>query len=324
MTSRSAGPSVDQLRVEVGHVEIDNPLMLASGVQGQSLSKVLEALRLGAGAAVTKSVGLVPREGYPDPTLAAYEAGMVNAVGLPNPGADAFSEELAIIEGRALPVLVSVYGSSPREFAEVVRILDHNDFAGYELNLSCPHVEKVGVEVGSDPESVSLVVKAVKSMTEKPVFAKTSPSGERLIEVAIAAADAGADGLTAGNTAKALLVDVQTGRPSLSNCYGGLSGSAIRPIALRCVYELSEKLNLPIIGCGGVSTWEHAVQFLLAGASAVQVGTATLGKFAIFNEINLGILSYLERKGYGSLREMVGAAHVVGADSKTLTSSASI
>lgn len=287
--------------------------MLASGVQGPSLSRVLEALNLGAGAVVTKSIGLEPREGYPDPTLVACESGMVNAVGLPNPGAKAFSEELARIEGRALRVFVSVYGSSPEEFAEAVRVLDCNEFAGYELNLSCPHVEKVGVEVGSDPELVSLIVKAVRSQTRKPVFAKLSPTSDRLVEIAIAVADARADGVTAGNTAKALLIDVRTGMPSLSNRYGGLSGGALRPMALRCVFELSEKLDLPVIGCGGISTWEHAVQFILAGASAVQVGTATLDKFAIFNEINLGILSYLESKGYRSVEEMVGAAHARGA-----------
>ncbi len=308
----------------MGGIEIDNPVMLASGVQGPSLSKVLEALNHGAGAAVTKSVGFTPREGYPDPTLVAYEAGMVNAVGLPNPGAEVFSEELGRIGGRALPVLVSVYGSNPKEFGEAVRILDHNDFAGYELNLSCPHVEKVGAEVGSDPEQVSLIVKAVALRTGKPVFVKLSPNSERLVEVATAAADAGASGVTVGNTVKAMLIDVETGRPSLSNGYGGLSGGALRPIALRCVYELNEKLDLPIIGCGGVSTWEHAVQFLLAGASAVQVGTATLGKLAVFDEINLGILSYLESKGYGSLRKMVGAAHTDGGDSKTVTAGVGI
>ncbi len=314
--------TIDELRVELGDVGIDNPVMLASGVQGPSLARVLEALNLGAGAAVTKSVGITPREGYSDPTIVAFESGMVNAVGLPNPGAEALSDELARIEGKTLPVFVSVYGSSPEEFAVVVRTLDHNDFAGYELNLSCPHVEKVGVEVGSDPESVSLIVRAVSSMTKKPVFVKLSPNVERLVEVAIAAADAGADGVTAGNTVKGMLIDVKTGRPSLSNRYGGISGGALRPMALRCVYELSENLDLPIIGCGGVSTWEHAVQFLLAGASAVQVGTATLRKLAVFNEINLGILSYLESKGYGSLREMVGAAHVAGAIPQAVTSGA--
>lgn len=308
----------------MGGVGLDNPVMLASGVQGPSLAKVLEALKLGAGAAVTKSIGLAPRDGYPDPTVVPCDSGFVNAAGLPNPGAEVFSEELASIQGKALPVFVSVYGSRPEEFAEVVGILDRNDFAAYELNLSCPHVENVGVEVGSDPELVGLIAGAVKSRTKKPVFVKLSPNTERLVEVATAAADAGASGVTAGNTVKALLIDVQTGRPSLSNRYGGLSGGALRPIALKCVYELSEKLDLPVIGCGGISTWEHAVQFFLAGASAVQVGSATLGNFGLFNEINLGIISYLESKGYPHLRDMVGVAHVSHPRSSTIVAGAGI
>jgi dihydroorotate dehydrogenase (NAD+) catalytic subunit len=292
--------------------------MLASGVQGPSLARVLEGLRLGAGGAVTKSVGLTPREGYPDPTVMPCDSGIVNAVGLPNPGAEDFSGELASIQGKALPVFVSVYGSGPEEFSELVRILDCNDFAAYELNLSCPHVENVGIEVGSDPELAGLITGAVRSRTNKPIFVKLSPNTERLVEVATAAANAGANGITAVNTVKALLIDVQTGKPSLSNRFGGLSGGALRPIALRCVFELSEKLDIPIIGCGGISTWEHAVQFLLAGASAVQVGTATLEKLALFNEINLGIVSYLESKGYQSLRDIVGAAHAGGTNSRTI------
>ncbi len=305
--------SIDELRLRLGGVELANPVMLASGVQGQSLSRVVEALRLGAGAAITKSVGLEPRLGYPEPTMAEADSGMVNAAGLPNPGAGAFSQELALLRGKGLPVFVSAYGSDAEEFAAVVKHLDQNEFAGYELNLSCPHVEGVGTEVGTDPELVSLIVKAVKSSTHKPVFVKLSPNAERLVEVAIAVADAGADGVTAVNTVKALAIDVRTGRPSLSNSYGGLSGGAIRPIALRCVYELSESVDIPIIGCGGISSWEHAVQFFLAGASAVQVGTATLGKFALFNEINLGIFEYLRARGCSHLSDIVGMAHDAGA-----------
>ncbi len=308
--------SVDELRAQLGGVELANPVMLASGVQGQSLYKVVEALRLGAGGAVTKSIGLEPRLGYPEPTMAEADSGMVNAAGLPNPGAEAFSREMASLRGKGLPVFVSVYGSNAEEFAAVVRRLDQNEFVGYELNLSCPHVEGVGTEVGTDPELVSLIVKAVKSNTHKPVFAKLSPNAERLVEVATAAADAGADGVTAVNTVKALAIDVRTGRPSLSNRYGGLSGGAIRPIALRCVYELSESVDIPIIGCGGISSWEHAVQFFLAGASAVQVGTATLGKFALFNEMNLGILEYLQAKGCSHLSHIVGKAHGAGEAAK--------
>jgi dihydroorotate dehydrogenase (NAD+) catalytic subunit len=296
----------------MGSLQLANPTLLASGIHGSSLSKVVEALKFGAGGAVTKSIGLAAREGYKEPTLVEVEGGWVNAAGLPNPGAEKFSEELESIRGKRLPVFVSIFGGDEREFAQVVKTLDANEFIAYELNLSCPHVAGVGTEVGHDPELVSRVVKAVKSRTERPVFAKLSPNTDKLVEMAQAAVDSGADGLTAVNTVKAMPIDIESGKPLLSNGYGGLSGGAIRPIALRCVYELREWFDVPIMGCGGVSTWEHAIEFLLAGADAVQVGTATIKKFEIFNDINLGIVSYLERKGFPSLKDIVGAAHNKG------------
>lgn len=283
--------------------------MLASGVHGSSLEKVIQALRAGAGAAVTKSIGLEPREGYPEPTLVDVEGGLVNAAGLPNPGAEEFAERLAQINGKGLPIFVSVFGGDEKEFERVVRILDGNDFAAYELNLSCPHVSGVGTEVGHLPEEVSRVTRVVKTATDKPVFAKLSPNTERLVEVARAAVDAGADGLTAINTVRSFPIDVEKAGPALSNGFGGLSGAAIRPIALRCVYELREQFDVPIVGCGGAATWEDAVQFFLAGANMVQFGTSTIKKFDRFNDVNLGIISYLERKGFAKLEDLVGKAH---------------
>ena len=301
--------SVDAIAVEMAGLRLSNPTVLASGVHGSSLAKVLSALRVGAGAAVTKSIGPEPRDGYPEPTLVEVDSGMVNAAGLPNPGAARFSEELKEVGGRMLPIFVSIFGGDERGFSKVVGALDQNDFAGYELNLSCPHVSGVGTEVGHHPELVSRVVRAVKSKTRKPVFAKLSPNTERLLEVAQAAVDGGADGLTAVNTVRAYPIDIESGRAALSNGFGGLSGGAMRPIALRCVYELRRRFEVPIMGCGGVGKWEDAVQFFLAGADAVQLGTATLRKFEIFNEVNLGVISYMERKGIGKLGDLVGAAN---------------
>lgn len=301
--------SVDAIAVKMGGLQLSNPTLLASGVHGSSLGKVLEALRVGAGGAVTKSIGAAAREGYPEPTLVEVESGMVNAVGLPNPGAAKFSEQLAEIRGKRLPILVSMFGGDDKEFAQVARTLDGNDFAAYELNLSCPHVSGVGTEVGHDPEEVGKVVKAVKACTSKPVFAKLSPNTDRLVEVARAAVDSGADGLTAINTLKSFPIDIESGKQALSNGYGGLSGGAIRPVALRCVYELREEFDVPIMGCGGVATWEDAVQFFLAGADAVQLGTSTVRNFEIFNDVNLGIISYMEKKGVARLEDMVGTAH---------------
>jgi dihydroorotate dehydrogenase (NAD+) catalytic subunit len=301
--------SVEGLAVDLGGLRLSNPTVLASGVHGSSLEKVLDALKVGAGGAVTKSIGPMPREGYPEPTLIEVEGGMVNAAGLPNPGAESFSKELARVDGKKLPVVVSIFGGDDEEFGRVARTLDDRDFAAYELNLSCPHVAGVGTEVGHNPEEVAKVVKRVKSLTRKPVFAKLSPNTEKLVEVGKAAVDSGADGLTAINTVRAFPIDVESGKPALSNGFGGLSGAAIGPVALRCVYELRRELDVPIMGCGGVSSWEDAVRFFLAGADAVQLGTATVRKFEIFNDVNLGIISYMERKGVSKVRDLVGAAH---------------
>lgn len=300
---------VSAIEVQIGSLHFANPTMLASGVHGSSLSKPLQALKVGAGAAVTKSIGVNPREGYAEPTLVEVEGGMVNAAGLPNPGAVRFSEELAQLNGMGLPIIVSVFGSDEEEFASVVRTLDVADFSAFELNLSCPHVSGVGTEVGHFPEEVSKVTKAVKGATRKPVFAKLSPNTERFVEVAGAAVDSGADGLTAINTVRAFPIDVERGKPALSNGFGGLSGAAIRPIALRCVYELRELFDIPVMGCGGVATWEDAVQFFLAGANMVQLGTSTIRRFDVFNDVNLGVISYMERKGVEKLEDLVGRAH---------------
>lgn len=293
----------------MGSLRLSNPLVLASGVLGSSLDKVLQALERGAGGAVTKSIGPVPREGYPEPTMVDVEPGMVNAVGLPNPGAERFSSDLEKVRGRHLPLFVSIFGGNETDFVKVVKLLDGRDFAAYELNLSCPHVEGVGTEIGHSPEVVAKVTAAVRRSTKKPVFAKLSPNTDRLLEVAGAALGAGADGLTAINTVKAFPIDLESGKQALSNGRGGLSGTAIRQTSLRCVYELREEFDVPIMGCGGVATWEDAVRLLLAGADAVQLGTAAMDGFGVFNDVNLGILAYLEKKGLPKLKDLVGAAH---------------
>lgn len=288
---------------------LENPLVLASGIVGVTASSLTRAIASGAGAAVSKSIGLEPREGYKNPTLVGTDCGLLNAVGLANPGAKVFSEELAKVKGKGLPIIVSIFGGGPIEFRRVVQILDGNDFIAYELNLSCPHVEGVGTEIGHDPGIVASVVKAVISETSKPVFAKLSPNTDRLIEVAKAAIDSGAVGLTAINTIRAMAIDVGTQRPLLSNKFGGLSGSAIRPVAVRCVFELRQELDVPIMGCGGVSRWEHAVELLLAGASAVQIGTGLYEGYGIFRRVTRGLTEYMMRKKVKGVGDLVGLSH---------------
>ncbi len=293
----------------MGEIALENPLVLASGIVGVTAASLSRALESGAGAAVSKSIGLEPREGYKNPTLVGTDCGLLNAVGLANPGAKVFSDELAKVRGRGLPIIVSIFGGGPIEFRKVTQILDGNDFIAYELNLSCPHVEGVGTEIGHDPRIVASVVKAVTSETSKPVFAKLSPNTDRLIEVAEAAIDSGAVGLTAINTIRAMAVDVETQRPVLSNKFGGLSGNAIRPVAVRCLFELRQEFDVPMMGCGGVSRWEHAVELLLAGASAVQIGTGLYEGYSIFPRVIRGITEYMKKKKVKNVGELVGLSH---------------
>jgi len=295
------------LKASLGRFELVNPIVLASGVLGVTVASLRRAIDSGAGGAVSKSIGLEPREGYVNPTVVATDCGLLNAVGLSNPGARAFSEELA--RGEKLPIIVSIFGGGPAEFSRVVEILNGNEFLAYELNLSCPHVEGVGTEIGHDPEVVASVVKAVKSKTSKPVFAKLSPNTHRLVDVAKAAVDSGADGLTAINTLSAMTIDTETFRPILTHKKGGLSGGAIRPVAIRCVYDLYENLKVPIMGCGGVSSWEGAAEFLLAGASAVQVGTAMYAGYGVLREITRGLDEYMKRKKFRRLEDIIGLGH---------------
>ncbi len=300
------------LSVELAGLRLRNPLLLASGIWGLSANLLRRAAAAGAGAVVTKSLGLAAREGYKNPTVVRLPVGFLNAMGLPNPGVEAFRAELEELRDLTAPVLASIYGFSAEELAEVARRLRGTAIAGVEVNLSCPHVGSIH-EAGSDPslarEMVASVV-AVAGQERKPVLVKLSPNVTDLVSVAEAAVQAGASALTAINTVKAMAIDFETGRPILSNRVGGLSGPAIKPIALRHVYELSEAVEVPVIGCGGVETYQDAVEFLMAGATAVAVGSAVGARgVEVFREIAAGIEAYMVEKGYGAISELVGLSH---------------
>jgi dihydroorotate dehydrogenase (NAD+) catalytic subunit len=266
----------------------------------------------GAGAIVTKSVGVEPRPGYPNPTIVQTEGGLINAMGLPNPGITDFVEEITYAK-RVLkvPLIVSIFGYTSEEYAIAAGKAVKAGADAVELNVSCPHVKDTGHEIGQNPKTLSEVVEKVKASVKEPVIVKLSPNVTDIVEIAKTAVKAGADGLTAVNTVKALAIDIEAQMPILSNVKGGLSGPAIKPIALRCVYEIFEAdLKVPIFGCGGISDWRDAVEFLLAGASAVQIGTAIAMKDpTVFQTINKGLNSYLMKKGYGSVKEIVGLSH---------------
>jgi len=296
------------LETSIGKIKLDRPVMLASGILGISLDVFKRLYLSGAGAVVTKSLSTEPWEGYPNPTIFSVKGGgWINAVGLSNPGAPNFAK--MIEPNKDVPIIVSMVGSIPEDFEMMIKQFEHCQVTAYELNLSCPHVAKVGLEVGDDPELVKKIVSTVKNSTKVPVIAKVGLGTSNYLNTVGAAIDSGIDAITAINTVRAMAIDAETQRPILSNRYGGLSGTPIKPIALRCVYEISSKYDIPIIGCGGVSTWEDAVEFFLAGASAVQLGSAIGDNWiGVFDDINKGILDYMKRKNYSTIKEMVGIA----------------
>ncbi|MCP2506094.1 MAG: dihydroorotate dehydrogenase [Nitrosopumilus sp.] len=296
------------LTTSIGGIQLDRPTMLASGILGISLDVFNRLYRSGAGAVVTKSLSNEPWEGYPNPTIFSVNGGgWINAVGLSNPGAPNFAK--MIESNQDVPIIVSLVGSVPDDFKMMIEEFTNCNVTAFELNLSCPHVAKVGLEVGDDPELVKKIVTTVKNSTNIPAIAKVGLGTTNYLNTVKTAIDSGIDAITAINTVRAMAIDVETQRPILSNKFGGLSGTPIKPIALRCVYEISSKYDIPIIGCGGISTWEDAIEFFLAGASAIQIGSAIGDNWInVFNDINKGILQYMKQKNYSTVNEMVGLA----------------
>lgn len=296
------------IATSIGQIQLDKPVMLASGILGISLDVFNRLYVSGAGAVVTKSLSTAPWDGYPNPTIFSVKGGgWINAVGLSNPGASNFAK--MIEPNQDVPIIVSLVGSVPEDFETMIKEFENCKVKAFELNLSCPHVAKVGLEVGDDPGLVKAIVSTVKNTTNVPVIAKVGLGTSNYLNTVSTAIDSGIDAITAINTVRAIAIDVETQRPILSNKFGGLSGTPIKPIALRCVYEISSQYDIPIIGCGGISSWEDAIEFFLAGASAVQLGSAIGDNWVgVFNDINKGIIQYMERKGFSSIKEMTGLA----------------
>lgn len=303
--------SNSRLSVSLAGLRLANPTILASGILGYSAETLESIIEGGAGAVVTKSVGLKPRVGYANPTIVQTSCGLINAMGLPNPGIDEFVKEIR--EAKTVlnvPLIVSVYGFSAEEYAKVAKKAAEAGADAIELNVSCPHVRETGSEIGQNPKILAEVVGKVKAVVDKPVFVKLSPNVTSIVEIAEAATKAGADALAAINTVRAMVIDTETAMPILSNKIGGLSGPAMKPIAVRCVYEIYEQVKVPIVGCGGITNWRDAVEFLLAGATAVQIGTAVALKGPnVFKAVNQGIDAYLKKKGFRSVEEIVGLSH---------------
>lgn len=303
--------TTNPLNINFAGLKLKNPTVLASGILGYSAESLESIVEGGAGAVITKSIGVKPRVGYGNPTVVQTKCGLVNAMGLPNPGIDAYVQEIRHAKTiLSVPLIVSVYGYSAKEYAVTAKKAAEAGADAVELNVSCPHVKETGSEIGQNAVVLAEVIKKVKAAMHKPLIVKLSPNVTDIAETAEAAVKAGADALTAINTVKAMTIDAETALPVLSNKRGGLSGPAIKPIALRCVYDICERVKVPVMGCGGITTWRDAVEFYLAGASAVQIGTAiALNGSSVFQTINRGVEAYLKKKKFRSVTEIVGLSH---------------
>lgn len=297
------------LSVEFAGIKLPNPTILASGILGVSGEILIRVSRAGVGAVVSKSFNRKGREGYRNPSFIEVHGGFLNALGIPNPGMEEMREEVETASKQGVPVIASVFGFDAEEFAESAAMGEKGGAIAVELNVSCPHVKEVGVEIGQRPLVVAEVTRAVKSRVRIPVFVKLSPNVTDISEIAKAAETAGADAITAINTVLGTSVDVDSGFPILGGVLGGLSGPAIHPIALRAVYQIRRAVNIPVIGVGGIDDWRGAVQMMMAGASAVQIGSAITSKgLSVFRDVTTGIAKFLELKGYRSVSEIVSLA----------------
>ena len=300
------------LETDICGVKFKNPLMLAAGVMGSNASSLNWILRSGAAGVVTKSFSKEANKGYNNPTTVGVEGGIINAIGLSSPSVVNFKEELKNIEKEEGQVAIaSIYGSTPDEFAYLCeQVSDLVDMV--ELNISCPHaMAGCGASIGQDPELTHQFVSASKDASKVPVIAKLTPNVTDIVEIALSAQDAGADGLTLINTVgPSMKINIDVARPVLANKMGGMSGPAIKPLAIRNVYVVYEAVDIPIIGVGGVTNYEDVVEFLFAGARGVQIGTAIMDEGVdVFSKINKDLEAFMVEKGYSSIDEMIALAH---------------
>jgi dihydroorotate dehydrogenase (NAD+) catalytic subunit len=302
---------VADLAVRIGPFALRNPFLLASGIWGESGTSLVGAWTAGAGGVITKSIGSVARPGYPNPTVEEYgDWGLLNAMGLPNPGIDEYPREIELARRAGTTVIGSIFGGNAEEFAQLARRMADTGVVGLELNLSCPHAEGFGTEVGSDPADVEEIVRAVRRVVSIPVIAKITPNTADPAALAAAAEKGGADAISAINTLRALAIDVNLRRPVLAHGLGGLSGPAIKPVGLACVWQIYNTVRIPVIGVGGIATADDALEYVMAGARAVEVGTAvTTGGIAVFGRLVRDLSARLDALGIARLEDAVGIAH---------------
>ncbi|HYK93381.1 MAG TPA: dihydroorotate dehydrogenase [Thermoplasmata archaeon] len=302
---------MSDLRVSLAGVPLRNPFLLASGIWGESGASLAGAWNHGAGGVITKSIGSTPRPGYPNPTVETYGRwGFLNAMGLPNPGIDEYPQEVRVALEAGATVIGSVFAHDADEFAELSRRMAATGVVAIELNLSCPHAEGLGSEVGGSPEAVEEITRAVASAVKVPVIAKITPNTADPAALAEAAERGGARAVSAINTLRALAIDTRLRRPTLSHGLGGLSGAAIKPVGLACVWQIYERVHIPIVGVGGIMTAQDALEYIMAGAQAVEVGTAVaFDGIGVFGSLVRDLNRLLDEHGVKRLEDAVGAAH---------------
>lgn len=297
------------LSVSIGSkLALKNPIMNASGTfaYGEEFARFMDLGCLGA--VVTKGLSLEAKRGNPTPRVAETASGMLNAIGLENVGLERFLEEkLPFLHRYQTPVIVNFFGESETDYAHMASRLDQTTVDGLEMNVSCPNVKKGGIQFGRDPYTLASLVKIVRGQTSKLLIVKLSPLVSDIAEMASAAEEYGADAVTCINTIPGMAIDEETRRPILGNITGGLSGPAIKPVALRMVWEAAKAVKIPVIAAGGISHARDAVQFLLAGAMACQIGTQALVQPFCFSPIISGIEDYLRRRGLERLTDIIGA-----------------
>ena len=293
--------------VELCGVTLKNPVMTASGTfgSGAEYSEFTDLNRLGA--VVTKGVANVPWPGNPTPRVAEVYGGMLNAVGLQNPGIDLFCErDIPFLKKYDTKIIVNVCGHSTEEYVEVVKRLAEEPVDMLEINISCPNVKEGGIAFGQDPKAVEAITKEMKKYAKQPVIMKLSPNVTSIAEMAKAVEAGGADAISLINTLTGMKIDINRKTFAVANKTGGVSGPIVKPIAVRMVYQVAQAVNIPIIGMGGISCAEDAIEFLLAGASAVSVGTANFHNPAVTMEVIDGIEAYMKKNGFESVKDMVG------------------
>jgi len=300
---------VTDLRTTIGSLRLKNPTILASGIMDEDAGSMRRMIAGGAGAIVTKSIGIQPREGYANPTVIELESGLLNAMGLPNPGIEQYGQELIKLKKSTTPIIGSIYAANTDDFVTLALKMQRFGVHAIELNVSCPHAKHYGLEVGCDTDLLYNIVSSLKQRIHLPVFVKVSPNIINLVEIAQAAEKAKADAIVAINTVKGMKIDLETARPILANKIGGYSGKAIKPIGVRCVYDIAQHVDIPIIGVGGITTGEDAIEYFMAGASAVQIGSAVYYRGTdVFAQVCNEIESWMNKHGYKKITELIGAA----------------